>query len=120
KAALMSTISQTLEELGPFKAITSADIMQMLALESLKQSVGCSEASCLAEIGGAIGADYMISGSLLEMGGAWIIQLQLMNIGAARVEDRVSRDFKGTGVGLFDEMKIATKMVVRSILAQKS
>lgn len=48
---------KVLDGMGMFKAITSNEILQMLQMESMKQSLGCDEASCLAEIGGALGAD---------------------------------------------------------------
>jgi hypothetical protein len=47
--------------------------MQMLALEQAKQSVGCgSDMACLAEIGGALGADYLITGSVLLVGDTYL------------------------------------------------
>ncbi|MBI3179216.1 MAG: PEGA domain-containing protein, partial [Deltaproteobacteria bacterium] len=106
--------------LGPFKAISSQDIRQMLAMEAAKQAVGCDDVVCLAEIGGALGADYMISGSVLLTAEVFLIQLQLMNIKQARVEQRVAREYRGGPIGLFDEMRAASKLLVRDLLATRS
>jgi len=114
-------ISETLEALGPFKAITSQDIQQMLALEERKQTLGCTtDSACIAEIGGALGADYMINGSVLQADGNYLVQLQLSNVKKARVEQRVTRDVTGQQRQLFDDTRIATKLLVRDVLAQRS
>src|SRR5690349_9579681 len=84
-AAVAALIPQTLDELGPFKAISKQDIEQMLRLEQMKDAVGCGDVSCLAEIGGALGADYLVSGSLVDVGsGMYMTQLQLLNIKTSR------------------------------------
>ena len=41
------------------------DIQDMLALESEKQLLGCSDdTNCLAEIGGALGVSYLVAGNI--------------------------------------------------------
>ncbi|MBI5511343.1 MAG: PEGA domain-containing protein [Deltaproteobacteria bacterium] len=119
-ASLSTQVSQELDALGPFKAISAQDVQQMLAFENLKDQVGCDDVTCLAEIGGALGADFLVTGSVLQLGDSFLVQLQLMNIRQARADARVSRDFSGSLKGLFEETRIATRMVVRDILAQRS
>ena len=92
----------------------------MLAVEQMKQSMGCDDVSCLAEIGGALGVDYIVSGSILMLGDAYVTQLQLMNIRQGRADGRVSREYSGGPKGLFDDVRVATKVLVRDILAQRS
>ncbi len=118
--SLTALIPQVLDELGAFKAISMEEIRQMLALEQVKQMLGCDDVSCLAELGGAVGAQYMVSGSILLSGDAYLLQLQLSNIAAASVEGRVSRDYKGSPGGLADEVRTATKLLVRGLLAAAS
>jgi hypothetical protein len=120
RAALTALIPQTLDELGPFKAISKQDIEQMLALEAMKESIGCNEVSCLAEIGGALGADYLVTGSVVLVGDTYLTQLQLLNIKTSRPEQRFSREFKGGPQGLLEEMRFGAKMIVRELLAARS
>jgi TolB-like protein len=47
-------------------------------------SGGCSEASCIAELGGALGAKYMITGSLDRLGKLYILTLKLIDIEQVR------------------------------------
>jgi hypothetical protein len=119
-AFLTNTVSETLDALGPFKAISSQDIAQMLAYESSKQLLGCDDVSCLAEIGGALGADFLVSGGVSQLGELYVVQLQLTDISKAKVEARVSREHKGAAEELFAEVRAASKMLVRDILEKRA
>ncbi len=119
--SLSALIAQELEHLGPFAAIASQDVLQMVTFESMRQSLGCdSGASCLAEIGGALGADYMVSGNLSLVGGSYLLQLQLMDLSASNITARVARDYSGPPSALLDEVRVATRMLVRDILGKRS
>lgn len=118
--SLGSLVPQVLDSLGPFKAITRNDIEQMLALEAMKDVMGCTEVSCLAEIGGALGVDYLVTGNILLVSDTFLIQLQLTNIRLSRVESRIAREFKGSLKALLDETRTATKVLVRDLLAEHS
>jgi hypothetical protein len=50
--------------------------------EELKRQLsgGCAEASCIAELGGALGAQFMITGKLKRMGKSYILLLKLLDI----------------------------------------
>src|SRR4051812_18069464 len=63
--AVRTSIAETLAtELGRekrFKIVTRSEIESVLGLEKLKDSLGCSDASCLAEVGGALGVDRIVA-----------------------------------------------------------
>ncbi|MBN2358987.1 MAG: PEGA domain-containing protein [Deltaproteobacteria bacterium] len=115
---LTNGVAETLDTMGPFKSISSQDIQQMLQYEANKQLSGCDDATCLAEIGGALGADYLITGNVSLVNDLYVVQLQLTNIRQARVDQRVSRELKGAQEQLFAEVRTATKLLVRDILGQ--
>ncbi len=119
--SLSSLIAQELERLGPFAAVASQDVLQMVTFETMRQQLGCDAgASCLAEIGGALGADYMVSGNLSFIGGAYLLQLQLLDLAGSNVVGRVGRDYAGAPSGLLEEVRVATRLLVRDVLAKKS
>ena len=43
-----------------------------------------SDTSCLVEIGGALGVDYLVSGSVGKLGDAFVIILKLMDVHEAK------------------------------------
>jgi hypothetical protein len=47
--------------------ITSEAIRDMLAFEKQRQMLGCTEAGCIAELGGALGVDYLVSGKVSRL-----------------------------------------------------
>jgi hypothetical protein len=64
--------------------VTSADdVRQMLSLAAQKQAVGCDDSSCLSEIAGAIGARYVVHGSLGKLGDSVVVNLALFDAQAA-------------------------------------
>ncbi|MBI5510909.1 MAG: PEGA domain-containing protein [Deltaproteobacteria bacterium] len=118
--SLSSLVAETLDATGAFKAISSQDIVKLLSYAASQQQMGCDDMTCIAEIGGALGADYLVTGSLTQTGSQIAVQLQLADIKASRVDNRVSRAYEGGHQGLYDELKAATQILVRDILAKKS
>ncbi len=117
---LTSILSEELDVLGAFAPISKEDVSRLLELERLKDSIGCNDVACLAELGGALGAELMVAGSVTRLEDVYLIQLQLIRITQARVEGRVSREFKGDALGLTRDLRAATRLLVRDLLAARS
>lgn len=69
-SAASSSVANELDRLGAFKVMTSEAIRSLLAFEKQKQMLGCADASCITEIGGALGADYLVSGKVTRLAAA--------------------------------------------------
>src|SRR5262249_37444764 len=54
------------------------DISAALGAERQKQLMGCTESSCLAELGGAMGADYLVRGSASALDQDTALSLSLL------------------------------------------
>lgn len=80
-AGTLSTLTGIISaELADYRAIdvmANADVRRMLELEGQKQSVGCGDASCLAEIAGAMGARLVVFGSAGKLGETLVVHLNL-------------------------------------------
>ncbi len=77
----------------PALDVTSAtDIRDMAALEADKQQMGCDQGStsCLAEIAGAMGADFVLSTHAGKLDGVIVVALQLFDARVASGEGRAS------------------------------
>ncbi|HUB06726.1 MAG TPA: hypothetical protein VMB50_06985, partial [Myxococcales bacterium] len=76
----------------PGLAVTSRqDIENLLGFAKERQMLQCSEASCLAEIGGALGVDQMVTGSLSRLGDSLVLVLRAVDVHKARVLHDVTR-----------------------------
>ena len=78
---------------GQSRAFTLVTPEELGAIdEELKRQLsgGCAEASCIADIGGALGAKFMITGSLDRLGKRHILTLKLIDIEQVRAVNTVA------------------------------
>ena len=74
-----------------YKVISSEDLKAMVGLERMKDTIGCTDDSCLAEMGGALGVDYLIAGSVGKLGSTLTITLSLVNTAQAETLGRAQK-----------------------------
>ncbi|HEY6001421.1 MAG TPA: hypothetical protein VIV57_01025 [Anaeromyxobacter sp.] len=75
-----------------FDVISQSDVAAMIGFEKQRQMLGCAEDSgCLAEIGGALGVDYVLSGQVGQIGSRYHLSLRLLDSRKAKVASRVAR-----------------------------
>jgi hypothetical protein len=89
-------LSTELGKSGRFEVVAEADIQAMLKLENDRQLLGCSDVTCIAEMGGAMGAERVLTGSVGQVGELFVLNLKIVNTRLASVEarwsDSVGRD----------------------------
>jgi TolB-like protein len=97
KAELLSEIALTeASTVQGLDVVGKSDITAVLGLERQKQMLGCGEdTSCLAEIGGALGVDYLLTGSLGRLGTLYRVDLRLVDARKARVLGRAGESVSG-------------------------
>ena len=74
-----------------FEAIGPDDINAIVGFEAAKQAVGCDDASCMTEIGNALGVPYLVAGNLAKLDSDTVLTLKLINVRDTRVVARVNR-----------------------------
>ena len=112
-----SLVANELNKLEVFKVISKEDIRNMLSFEKDKQSVGCeADQACLAEIGGALGVEYIVAGSLAKIGDSFVVGLALNNVKQATVVNRVSETVTGKPDALIAAVGRNAKILVSRIL----
>jgi TolB-like protein len=117
--ALTTEVSNTLATLRVFRVITREDIQRMLQLEQTKQQcTGTVDAACMAEIGGALGVDYLIYGEVAKIAETYSVSLVLLDIGKAQAANRVNKKVTDPR-DLLDETELSTKLLVQPLLADK-
>ncbi|MHB1846299.1 MAG: hypothetical protein ACYCWW_15860 [Deltaproteobacteria bacterium] len=73
-------------------AVTSQeDIQNLLGFQKQKQLLSCSDVSCLAEVGGALGVDQMVMGSISALGTSYVLVLRAIDVRHAKVIRDVER-----------------------------
>jgi len=116
--ALLSEVALT--EAASFRGLDTigrSDVQSLLGLERQRQLLGCSEdASCLADLGGALGVDYLLVGSVGRIGTLLRLDLKLVDGKKARVIGRVGTSLDDRPERLVE----ATQAGVRALLHEIS
>jgi hypothetical protein len=91
-AHLVTTlVASELRKLPSLSVTSQEDIQNLLGLNRQRQLLQCADASCLAEIGGALGVDQMVTGSLSKLGESQVIVLRVVDVRRAQVLRDVNR-----------------------------
>jgi hypothetical protein len=112
-ATLTQLVAAEIALLG-HDAVSRADLNAMLSLEKQKDLVGCEDdTGCIAEIGGALGVDLVVSGTLGRVGDTLSLSLTLIDIQTATVRER----FQGS-CGSEDALIATAKRGARALFGQ--
>jgi TolB-like protein len=115
--ALLSEVALT--EAAAFKQVDTvgrSDIQAMLGFEREKQMLGCSEdAGCLAEIGGALGVDFLLVGTVGRIGTLHRLDLKLVDAHKAKVVGRVGESIDGGAEQLVDAAQEGVRRLLTEI-----
>ncbi|HVE82511.1 MAG TPA: hypothetical protein VND93_06675, partial [Myxococcales bacterium] len=77
--------------------MTGADVAAVVGNERERQLLGCTDTTCLAELGGALGADRIIHGSVGRVGGSLLVNLTSLDPRSGKAVASVSERLKGGG-----------------------
>ncbi len=96
--------------------VGQSDVASMLGIERQKQLLGCGESSssCLAELSGALGTPWLVTGSVARLGKAYRLDLKLLqaSTGAATWRDgKSTRDDSE----VFEVLSSMVKDLVRTL-----
>lgn len=92
--ALTEALSAAAGRTGLFQVTSQVEVANLLGLERQRQLLGCAESSssCAAELAGALGAQFLMSGSVTKLGqDAFQLSLQLQDTTRATTLGRTSR-----------------------------
>ena len=103
-----------------YDVISQSDISAMIGFEKQKKMLGCDETSCLAEIGGALGVDYLISGQVGQIGSRYRISLLVVDSRKARVTTRAANFCDQNEDALARAAEATVAQLVASIRASQS
>lgn len=90
-ASLLSEVMLTELSSSKFIVIGYSEIAAMVDNETGRESLGCDGTRCLAELGSALGARYLLHSSLGRIGTQYVLNLKLIDVDAATVKLRVTR-----------------------------
>jgi hypothetical protein len=114
-----------LDRMQTFQIVTAEAIRNMLAFEKQRQMLGCADAGCMADLGGALGVDWLVSGKVTKLAASggipetYSLDLTLTNVRKAQREGSVVEAARTEAELVQKTGKAAQKLVAR-ILAGRS
>jgi hypothetical protein len=90
-AAFGEAIAEEIDRRGYYDSLSSADMRTILGVERQRQLMGCSETDCQAELAGALGARFALTGTLAKLGEVFQLTLQTVDTQKAQTLSRSTR-----------------------------
>lgn len=76
---------------GVFAVMSQAEMATLLGVERQRELLGCGDSSCFTELAGAVGARFVLSGSIGRLGDAYQLSLQALDTVRAQPLGRATR-----------------------------
>jgi hypothetical protein len=85
---LTGIIATAIDATEGIDVLTNDDVKRSLEAEASRQSLGCSTSSCLAELAGAMGAQYAVYGDVGRLGDLYAVTLNVFDSAKASATGR--------------------------------
>ena len=77
------------------EVLTQREIASILSLEKQKAMLGCDTDACMAELGGALGAERLVAGDMAKLGQSFLLHLRVVDVKKVRVSAQADRRLRG-------------------------
>jgi hypothetical protein len=95
--------------------VTQREIASILSLENQKAMLGCSTDACMAELGGALGAERLVAGDMAKLGESFLLHVRVVEVKKVRVAAQADRRLRG---GTIDDVLDVLPAVVAELFAR--
>ncbi len=92
---LGDTLAGELRKRPGVSVLTQSDLQALLGVEKTRQMLGCTDSGCLAELGGALGADRIVHGSIGRVGDSLVVNLAALDPRRGTTVASVSERLRG-------------------------
>jgi TolB-like protein len=113
-ATLSDRLGSMLVNTNAFIVLERGKMNEILSEQGFQQT-GCTSTQCAVEVGKLLNVQKMVSGSIGKIGQTYTIDLSLIDVKTAQIEQSFVRDYKGEIDGLLREMEaIAGQIAAKS------
>jgi TolB-like protein len=117
--ALSDMLVNELRKTGDHKVIDKATIRSLLNLEEQKNLLKtCADQNCMADLGGALGVQYMVAGNVSLFGKTYLLNLKIIDVKKAQIAHGVSHNITGGEDQLLADLPKAAKELLAGALGQ--
>jgi hypothetical protein len=94
-AAITEALVAEVRRQSGAEVITQREIASILSLEKQKAMLGCETDACMAELGGALGADRLVAGDMAKLGESFLLHVRVVEVKKVRVSAQSDRRLRG-------------------------
>lgn len=95
------------------RVVAQKEIQALLDFEMQRQLAQCSEDSCVAELAGALGVDFILTGSVAKLGGSYLFNARLLHVRSVTAASAISLRLRSdTDEALLDAVKPAVIQLI--------
>src|SRR5512133_3884096 len=111
-AAITEAVVAEVRRQSKAEVITQREIASILSLEKQKAMLGCETDACMAELGGALGADRLVAGDMAKLGESFLLHLRVVDVKKVRVAVQADRRLRG---GTIDDVLDVLPAMVKEL-----
>ncbi len=112
---LTEVLTTDLAKAGLYDVVSESEIGSLIGLEQRRQLLGCTDDGCLSEIGGALGGDLALLGTVGRLGSQLRVDLKIVDLKRMRI---LARD--GALARSVDELLASGRAALRSMVRSPS
>jgi TolB-like protein len=113
-ASLTEAAAAEVRRVPGIQLITQQDVVTLMGFKRERALLGCQEESCVAEVGGAIGVDRLVIGTLSKLGESLFATLKLMDVKRGKVLSQSDRRLRN---GTIDDLLDALPAMTTELMA---
>ena len=112
--ACYNQLEESLIESNRFTVIDKSQREELLEEQQFQNSGVCDE-ECAVEIGQLVGAEFLMLGEIIDLGGLYQINIKIISIEKGDVAEKVTNQIEGKLKDLLNGMEDASREIVRRI-----
>lgn len=115
---LAGTLTVRVRAAGQFSRVMGQDdVERVIGLEKQKQLLNCDTTSCMAELAGALGADFLMGGDVAKLGNTWLLNLSLQDARTSQVVGSATESLPNADEGM---LLAALDRMIPVVLARRT
>ncbi len=104
-ASITEVATSEVRRIPSIQLITQQEVGTLLGFDRQRALLGCQEDTCIAEVGGALGVEHLLFGTLSKLGESWLVTFKLMEVKRAKMLAQANRRIRnGTVDDVLDAM----------------
>jgi hypothetical protein len=111
---LTDHLSQEIRDAGGFqRVVSSRELESVMGFEKQRQLMSCQSDSCMAELAGALGVDFILVGNVGKIGTSYLLNLKVLDVRNGTLVSGVSDRLRGESEeALLDGVKPAVNRLL--------